>query len=50
MISPGKTVCIDETIVPFSGQLLIKQYIPLKANKYGIKLCKLCTDRDTYGI
>jgi hypothetical protein len=44
MVSPGKNVCIDETIVPFSGCLLIKQYIPKKTHKYGIMVFKLCTD------
>jgi hypothetical protein len=24
MVKPGKNICIDETIVPFSGRLLMK--------------------------
>jgi hypothetical protein len=34
MVSPGKIS--DETVVPFLEQLLMKQYIPIKAQKYGI--------------
>ncbi|KAJ8949511.1 hypothetical protein NQ314_008204 [Rhamnusium bicolor] len=41
--TPGETFCIDETLVPFRGILIMKQYIPLKTHKYGIKIFKLCT-------
>ncbi|KAJ8975404.1 hypothetical protein NQ317_001944 [Molorchus minor] len=30
---PGEIVCIDETLIPFRGRLLIKQYIPNKTHK-----------------
>ncbi|KAL7644748.1 UNVERIFIED_CONTAM: hypothetical protein RMT77_004561 [Armadillidium vulgare] len=36
-------VVIDETLVPWRGRLIFRQYIPQKAHKYGIKLFKLCT-------
>lgn len=39
---PGEDVCIDETMVPWRGRLLFRQYIPSKRHKYGIKLYKLC--------
>lgn len=42
--TPDNTFCIDETLVPFQGRLYIKQYIPQKAHKYGIKVFKLCCD------
>jgi hypothetical protein len=35
-------VVIDESMVPFRGRLLFKQYIPGKRHKYGVKLYKLC--------
>lgn len=42
--TPGKTFCIDETMVPFQGRLLFKQYNPQKGHKYGIKMFKLCSE------
>lgn len=42
--TPGRTFCIDESVIPFQGRLLFKQYIPQKTHKYGIKLFKLCSD------
>jgi hypothetical protein len=36
--SPGKTFCIDETMVPYQGRLIFRQYSPQKAHKYGIKI------------
>lgn len=33
---------VDETMVPFRGRLIFRQYNPGKAAKYGIKLYKLC--------
>ena len=38
---PSLTVTIDETMIPWRGRLLFKQYIPGKAHKYGIKMYKL---------
>ena len=35
---PGKTVTIDETMVPWRGRLLFRQYNPGKAHKYGLLL------------
>ncbi|XP_039299897.1 piggyBac transposable element-derived protein 4-like [Nilaparvata lugens] len=42
-VTPGKTLCIDETMVPFRGRVVFKQYIKGKRHKYGIKLYKLCS-------
>lgn len=44
VFTPGRTFCIDESVVPFQGRLLFKQYIPNKTHKYGVKLFKLCSD------
>lgn len=38
---------VDETMVPFRGRLLFRQYIPGKAHKYGIKIFKVC-DKSGY--
>lgn len=40
---PGCKLVVDESMVPFRGRLGIKQYIPGKANKYGMKIYKACT-------
>lgn len=41
IFSPGLDIVIDETMVPWRGRLIFRQYIPTKAHKYGIKLFKL---------
>jgi hypothetical protein len=38
---PNDSVCIDESMVPFSGRLLFKQYNASKRHRYGIKFFKL---------
>lgn len=43
IISPGERTVIDETMVPWRGRLVFRQYLPAKAHKYGIKLYKICT-------
>lgn len=45
MMTPPQTVCVDESLVKFRGRLVIKQYIPNKAAKYGVKLFKLCASK-----
>lgn len=40
---PGKDLVIDETMIPWRGRLIFKQYIKNKSHKYGVKLYKLCT-------
>ncbi|KAJ8953498.1 hypothetical protein NQ318_023619 [Aromia moschata] len=48
---PNKTVCIDETMVPFRGRLSFRQYIPGKRHKYGVKIFKLCGEKGyTYNL
>lgn len=40
---PGENIVIDETLIPWRGRLVFRQYIPNKAHPYGIKLFKLCS-------
>ena len=42
-----RDLCIDETIIPFKGHSLIKQYIPKKPYKWGFKLFVLA---DKHGM
>ena len=35
-------MCVDEQLVPFKGQLYMKQYIPSKPHKWGFKVFALC--------
>ncbi|XP_026819612.1 piggyBac transposable element-derived protein 3-like [Rhopalosiphum maidis] len=37
-----KNLCIDEQLIPFKGNLSIKQYIKGKPTPWGIKNCLLC--------
>nr|CAH7750023.1 unnamed protein product [Callosobruchus chinensis] len=43
VLTPGKEVVIDESMIPWRGRLGIRQYIKNKRHKYGVKLYKLCT-------
>lgn len=38
---PGKNLCIDESLLLWKGRLRFKQYIPLKRNRFGIKLFEI---------
>jgi hypothetical protein len=40
---PGEEVCIDESLIPFRGRIIFRQYIPNKRHRYGIKAFKLCS-------
>lgn len=40
---PSETICIDESLVPFRGRLIMRQYIQTKRHRYGIKVFKLCS-------
>ncbi|KAJ8930175.1 hypothetical protein NQ314_017039 [Rhamnusium bicolor] len=42
---PGEVLSIDESMVPFRGRLIIKQYIPNKSSKYGVKIFKICDEK-----
>lgn len=48
---PTEDMVIDESVVPFRGRLIFRQYIPNKAHRYGIKVFKLCaTNGYTYAL
>ena len=40
ILEPEEFLAVDETMVPFRGRLIFRQYIPGKAHKYGVKLFK----------
>lgn len=40
--TPGEKVVIDESLVHFRGRTILRQYIPNKAHRYGLKFYKLC--------
>ena len=44
--TPAELVVIDESLVLFRGRTIVRQYIPNKAHKYGLKFYKLCTVED----
>ena len=46
---PGKKVSVDEGIVKFNGRLSFKQYMPMKPDKFGIKVWMLA-DVDNYYV
>lgn len=45
---PEEVLCIDETVVPFIGKLIFRQYLKNKTHRYGIKIVKLCTKSTRY--
>jgi len=46
---PEEKVCIDESVVPFIGRLIFRQYLKNKKHRYGIKIFKLCS-KDYYTL
>ena len=38
VLTPGKNLRIDESLLLWKGRRRLKQYIPLKRNRFGIKL------------
>jgi hypothetical protein len=40
---PHEEIVIDESKVPCRGRLVFPQHLPAKAQKYGVKLYKICT-------
>lgn len=39
----SEDICIDESMVPFRGRIIFRQYNKQKRHKYGIKVFKLCS-------
>lgn len=44
LLTPKDCIVVDESMVPFQGRLLIRQYNPNKRHKYGVKIYKATTD------
>lgn len=40
--NPSEDICIDESLIPFRGRIVFRQYLKQKRHKYGIKIFKLC--------
>lgn len=51
-MEPEEYLAVDETMIPFRGRIIYRQYTPEKIDKYiGVKLCKLCgTNGYTYNL
>ena len=45
---PGREISIDEAMIAFKGRLFFKQYLPMKPNKWGIKVWMLCDAETGY--
>ncbi|XP_023725727.1 piggyBac transposable element-derived protein 4 [Cryptotermes secundus] len=45
---PGQNIAIDESLTLWKGRLSFKQYLPLKAAKFGIKTFELCESSSGY--
>jgi hypothetical protein len=45
---PERELCVDETLVATKGHSIMRQYIPSKAAKFGIKLWMLCESATGY--
>jgi len=45
---PNKNTAIDERLTVWKEHLSIRQYLPLKTSKFGIKTFKLCESRTGY--
>ena len=46
---PGKNISVDEGLVKFNGRLSFKQCMPIKLDKFGIKVWMLA-DADNYFV
>ena len=45
---PERELCVDETLVPTKGHNVMRQYIPSKVAKFGIKFWMLCESATGY--
>lgn len=46
--SPGRNLCIDESLLKWKGRLNFKQYIPSKRSRFGIKFFILADSETSY--
>ena len=49
-ISTSPYLSVDETIIPFKGRLIIKQYMANKPHRFGIKAFSVCDSKTGYVI
>ena len=49
-ISTSPYLSVDETIIPFKGRLIIKQYMPNKPHRFGIEAFSVCDSKTDYVI
>ncbi|XP_050465080.1 piggyBac transposable element-derived protein 4-like, partial [Cataglyphis hispanica] len=47
--NPDEVVCVDESLVPFRGRILFRQYIKQKRHRYGIKVLNYVVGQDILG-
>ena len=45
-VQPGKYISVDESIIRFKGRIFLKQYLPKKRHRFGIK-CYAVADSET---
>jgi len=45
---PHQNIATDESLTLWKGHLSIRQYLPLKASKFGMKTFELCKSRTGY--
>jgi len=45
---PNENIAVDELLMRFKGHLAMKQYIPLKCARFGLKLYELCESGSGY--
>ncbi|CAG7816294.1 unnamed protein product [Allacma fusca] len=46
--SPGRNLCLDESLVKYSGRLSIKQFIRTKRSRFGVKVFVLSDSTNNY--
>ena len=50
LLTPARALSIDEMMVRFYGSSVIRQYIPAKPHKYGVKLWAICCSCCGYSL
>jgi len=45
VFSPGRDLCVDESLVLFKGRVAFKQFVRTKRARFGLKMFELCTSR-----
>lgn len=48
LFNPGKNVTVDEQLMPFRGECLFTQYLPMKSRCYGMKILAACDSETAY--